>query len=58
MPVSLYFEGGEGLGTMWGAAVANKLLVEAGLIDVKTFDTNHPVMSHYLSQKPADASHL
>lgn len=55
MPVSLYFEGGEGLGTMWGAAVANELLVEAGLKDVKTFDTKHPVMSHYLSHKPKHA---
>uniref|UniRef100_A0A914XFS2 Methyltransferase domain-containing protein n=1 Tax=Plectus sambesii TaxID=2011161 RepID=A0A914XFS2_9BILA len=58
MPVSLYFDGGEGLGTMWGAAVASELLAEAGLLDAKTFDTDHPVMSHYLSHKPVHTSNI
>lgn len=52
MPVSLYFDGGVGLGTCWGRELAIKMLMEAGFQDTElkamewnTFNVN------YLSKK-------
>ena len=52
MPVSLYFDGGVGLGTCWGREVAMDMLKEAGfketelkLLEWNTFNV------HYLSKK-------
>uniref|UniRef100_A0A5S6Q2E3 Methyltransferase domain-containing protein n=1 Tax=Trichuris muris TaxID=70415 RepID=A0A5S6Q2E3_TRIMR len=53
MPVSLNFDGGVGLGTMWGRQVAERMLKEAGLevLSVTSMPYN-PSNYHYLCRKP------
>ncbi|CDW55436.1 Methyltransf 31 domain containing protein [Trichuris trichiura] len=53
MPVSLHFEGGTGLGTMWGRQTAERMFKEAGfeILKVATMVYN-PANYHYLCRKP------
>lgn len=52
MPVSLFFDGGVGLGTCWGRELAMKMLGEAGFKDSeeKALEWN-PFNVHYISKK-------
>ena len=52
MPVSLYFDGGKGLGTCWGKELAMKMLEEAGFADVKEIPIpGNPMNIHVLCKK-------
>jgi len=52
MPVSLYFEGGKGLGTCWGKELAIKMLENAGFSDIKEIPIpNNPYNMHFISKK-------
>ena len=52
MPVSLYFDGGAGLGTCWGRELAVKMLKEAGFshIDIRPYH-GESFNIHYLVKK-------
>ena len=53
MPVSLAV-GGEGIGSMWGAETAQRMLREAGMMDVAVHALPHdPINLYYVAQKPA-----
>jgi len=52
MPVSLYFDGGVGLGTCWGRELAMKMLKEAGFSDTEERALEWNTFNvHYLSKK-------
>ncbi|WP_119071094.1 class I SAM-dependent methyltransferase [Rubrobacter indicoceani] len=52
MPVSLYGEGGLGLGTMWGEEKATEMLGEAGFRNVEVHRLEHdPQNSYYIARK-------
>ena len=50
MPVSLYFEGGEGLGTCWGIELQQKYLEDAGFKNIKRLHVPD-VQSYFLAEK-------
>ncbi len=52
LPVSLYFEGGMGLGTMWGTEVAKKMISNAGFVVEKVEDILRAIDIHYVCRKP------
>lgn len=53
MPVSLYFPGGIGLGTLWGKQKALEMLTEVGFVDI-VFKVDEMSQENYhcLSKKP------
>ena len=52
MPVSLYFEGGAGLGVCWGKELAFEMLAKAGFIDSKIIPIANDLMNmHVISKK-------
>ena len=57
MPVSLYFEGGAGLGTCWGRELATQMLKEAGFSNVVTKDyAGGSFNLSYIATKECDMS--
>ncbi|KAI0235433.1 hypothetical protein LSAT2_014071 [Lamellibrachia satsuma] len=53
MPVSLYLEGGEGMGAAWGQEKAVQMLREAGFTDIKTFSKSTQYEMHFVLSKAA-----
>ena len=51
MPVSLNFEGGEGMGAAWGLEKATQMLRDAGFTDVKTYTKPEHHEMHYVISK-------
>ena len=54
MPVSLYFEGGMGLGAVWGQEKAVEMLTEAGFKVVKAAWNEGGTGQHYYCKKSTD----
>ena len=51
MPVSLFFEGGAGLGTCWGRELAVQMLKDAGFVDISIQRYPGDFNVHYISKK-------
>jgi hypothetical protein len=51
MPLSLNFPNGEGLGTMWGVELAQKMIAEAGFSNVTKLKGANPVFMHLLCRQ-------
>ena len=55
MPVSLYHEGGEGLGAAWGVEKQRQYLEDAGFKDIKqVYIKERPLSSYFVSRKQKD----
>ena len=52
MPVSYYFENGEGLGTCWGVQKQREYLEEAGFIDVRLIPSTETIQAYNICKKP------
>ena len=51
MPVSLYAENGEGLGTAWGIEAQEKYLIDAGFKGIKMLPTKDRIHSYFVAYK-------